>query len=45
MDVQVFERPYAAPVSTRKETDVRINYNGQWIDFRNGKIIITPESK
>jgi len=31
--------------ATIDEGDVRIKYNNQWIDFRDGEVIITPEKR
>ena len=41
MNVDIFIRPQEAPVKTIEDRSIRIYYNGQWVDFRDGKISIT----
>ncbi len=38
--VEIYVRPVEHPTHTFSDTDVRVNYNDTFLDFRNGKIIV-----
>ena len=43
MKVEVYLRPKDSPFMYPEDTDIRINYNDHWIDFRDGKILFSRE--
>jgi len=43
MDVDIFVRPIESPTMTLNDDVVRLYYNGQWVDFRNGDIRISED--
>ena len=40
-DVLIFRRPAESPESIMYDHDIRISYNNFWVDFRDGKVIVT----
>ena len=41
--IEIYIRPQCAPAQIHKAEDVRIYYNGTWVDFRNGTIRISQD--
>lgn len=41
--IEIYIRPQETPAQTQKDEDVRIYYNGQWVDFRHGTIRISQD--
>jgi len=44
-NVMIFIRPQESPTFTVEDKDVRISYGNQWIDFRDGKVLIRSEDE
>lgn len=44
MKVELYIKPTESPVAVIEDTDMRLYYNNQWVDFRYGKIRITTDS-
>lgn len=42
-NVMVFTRAGDTPMITRDGQDIRLCYNDQWVDFRDGKVVVTGE--
>lgn len=40
MNVDIFLKPQEHPIKTVEDDTVRIYYNGQWVDFKDGKVFI-----
>ena len=43
MKVDIFIRPQESPIKIVEDNLVRLYYNGQWIDFKDGKISVVFE--
>lgn len=43
MKVDIFIRPQESPIKIVEDNLVRLSYNGQWIDFKDGKVFIIFE--
>ena len=43
MQVDIFVRPQERPAVSVEDEDIRICYNGQWIDFVNGEVILKKD--
>ena len=41
--IEIYIRPQCAPAQIHKAEDVRIYYNGTWVDFRHGTIRISQD--
>ena len=40
MKVDIFIKPQENPIKTVEDNIIRIYYNGQWVDFIDGKVFI-----
>ena len=40
MKIELYLRPKESPTAVVDETDIRLYYNNQWIDFRDGEVKI-----
>ena len=43
MQVDIFVTPQGRPAVSVEDEDIRICYNGQWIDFKNGEVVLTKD--
>ena len=43
MKVEIYLRPVERPYNVVDSGRVRIYYNNQWVDFRDGEIVITKD--
>ena len=43
MKLELYFRPRESPMGTIEDKDLRIYYNNQWVDFRDGEIRITKD--
>ena len=41
--VEIYIKPYEGPTYTTDDHDTRINYAGQWVDFRDGRVIVRKD--
>jgi len=41
MKIEIYRRPCEIPYGVLDDKDIRIFYNGQWFDFRDGNIKIS----
>jgi NADH pyrophosphatase NudC (nudix superfamily) len=41
--LEIYKRPQEWPVNVELASNIRLHYNGQWIDFRDGRVIVTDE--
>ena len=40
MKVDIFIKPQEHPIKTVEDNIIRIYYDGQWVDFKDGKVFI-----
>lgn len=41
--IEIYIRPECEPIASIKDEDLRVYYNGQWIDFLDGIIRISQD--
>ena len=41
--ILVFRWPQESPILSEDDGCIRINYNGLWVDMKNGRIMVTKE--
>lgn len=42
--LELYIRPQQSPAAIFEPNQIRINYSGKWVDFRDGKILIHNEN-
>ena len=42
--IEIYVKPYDAPIWTAYERDCRVYYAGQWVDFRDGRVVVRNDA-